>query len=144
MDNLYNIDDWNIWNNELRTNNLYKIFSCRLSQVLGSHPSLVHWITEIQKQVALTICRWKQLNAFGKTHYKSNEERKKDESSRLLSERLGKNEITLDDFLELCFKAMKFHFNSIGCELVIWLDPDDEYVEQITNLFHAIKPKVSF
>ena len=24
----------------------------------------------------------------------------------------------------------------------IWLDPDDEYVEQITNLFHAIKPKV--
>ena len=26
----------------------------------------------------------------------------------------------------------------------IWLDPDDECVEQITNLFHIIKPKVPF
>ena len=122
MDGTYNIDEWNMWKAKLRTNNLAEIFNCRLSQVLGSHPSLVDWITEIQKQLALTVARWKQLLAFGKTHYKANAERKKDESIRLLSERLEKNEIASDQFLELCSKAMKFHFNSVGDELGVNMD----------------------
>ena len=92
MDGIYDIEAWNRWKAKLRTNNLAEIFNCRLSQLLGSHPSLVEWITEIQKQLALTIARWKQLNTFGRTHYKANEERKKDESIRLSSDRLQNDE----------------------------------------------------
>ena len=130
MDNLYQITEWNRWKSTLRTNNLAEIFNCRLSQALGNHPSLVVWITEIQKQLALTVARWKQLNAFGRTHYKANAERKKDESIRLPSERLEKNEITLAKFLTLCSKAMKFHFNSIGSELNLDMD---EWIQDDVN-----------
>ena len=119
MDGTYNIDDWNRWKNKLGTNNLAEIFNCRLSQVLGSHPSLVDWVTEIQKQLALTISRSKQLDTFGKTHWKATQERYKDSSLQLLSEKLEKKEIEPINFLELCSKAMKFHYNSIEAELKV-------------------------
>ena len=67
--------------------------------------------------MALTICRWKQLNEFGKTHWKANVERKKDVSLQLLSKQLEKDEIDLDTFLELCSKGMHHHFNSIEKQL---------------------------
>ena len=55
---------------------------------------------------------------------------KKDESIRLLSEKLDTNEITMDKFLELCSKAMKFHFNSVGSELSVDMD---EWIQDNVN-----------
>ena len=122
MDGKYCIEDWNRWKNKLGTNNLAEIFNCRLVEVVGVHPSLTDWISEIQKQLALTIVRWKQLNIHGKTHWKANEERKNDISLQLLAEQLEKNEIELNEFLEKCSKAMKFHFNSIENDLDVDLN----------------------
>ena len=46
-------------NSESQNQQFAEIFNCRLSQVLDSYPSLNEWTTEIEKQLALTVCRWK-------------------------------------------------------------------------------------
>ena len=122
MDTRYLFEDCSRWGNKIGTNNLAEILNAKLAAVLGEHPTLTDWITGIQKQMALTIARWKQLNEHGKTNWRSNKERKKDLALQQLAKQLEQKQITVQDYLTKCSKAMNFHFNSIEADLDVDLD----------------------
>ena len=130
IDGRYNIDAWNRFGVDLRSNNLAEIVNAQLVESLGKHPPLTQWITGIQKQLALTIVRWNQLNKYGKTNWKGNNERKKTIALQELADEYTQNNLDTMKYLELCSKAMKFYFNSVQTQLDIDLE---QLIDDIVN-----------
>ena len=58
MHGKYNFEDWNLYRERLRTNNLAEARNRRVVQVVGKHAQFYVWVQGIQKLSALTYCRW--------------------------------------------------------------------------------------
>ena len=128
IDGTYSIEDWNRFGNDVGTNNLAESVNASLLEKLGKHPSLTKWITGIQELMASTIVRWKQLNKYGKTNWRSHREQLKLAALQQLAAKWESCDPL--QYLEHCSKAMKFHFNSIESDLDVDLDAviDNELV----------------
>ena len=76
----------------------------------------------IQKQMAITLTRWRQLNKHGKTNWRAKKEKKKLIALQVLAAELKFGGLDPLEYLERCSKAMKFHFNSIEADIDVDLE----------------------
>lgn len=118
--------EWNRYRTELGTNNLAENLNRQAVDEIGRHPDLWRWIVWLQGRVHRAWIRSKQLEQHGRTHWKGNDERKKDAAIINLWDSLDRGDTAPIDFLELCSKAMHLHFNSVEMEIQ---DDLDEWIE---------------